>query len=415
MLHYFGGFLFNMKLQTFTNCKDKKVQLEIDPLVWLDEVKNGYTYKQKIEEAREDLELFGKIKDGKYTYIKENNLPVCAWNCRFDSYKKNENAKEFTGYLYYDIDNQPNFNVNSLNKDCIFSFYQSLSKKGWGVIVKVDGLNKDNFRATYTSIATELGIDQYYDKNACSIDRNNVLTYDVDVFVNTNCKVFKAVQTNELIQTDKKPPLATYTKKEGGRVYVANGGFYKIRLNNASDFVTNPEANGYQFFDLKVSTTQISFPQTKLQPGARNKVISTIFGQMLLLNPDIPQKNAFKWLNGINKAFCVIPMTKDEVVKIFQSNWKNAANYSLSENKQRAIIFTADCKLTKEEKQSVAAKWVAKTKTSKTKEKIYLAIEEWQLKEKITTNTLVQLTGLSKRTIERYLPEFKEIIKEKNK
>ena len=115
-----------MKLQTFASCKQPTVLAEITPETWIDEIKNGHSYKFLIDSAREDLDLNGKKPDGHYCKIKEGSLPTICWNFKFNGYKSSKNAVESTGYLYFDIDNNPSFDISLIDKNLVFVFFLSL-------------------------------------------------------------------------------------------------------------------------------------------------------------------------------------------------------------------------------------------------------------------------------------------------
>ena len=380
---------------------------------WLSEIKSGQSFGEKIKQAR----AAGKGSE-EFEHIKTKELPCVTWNFHYDKYKEDQKILGSTGFLYFDID-KPGFDASCLDKSKVFSLFKSVSSKGWSVIVRADGITPENYSSAMRGISKELGIDSFNDFGAVKKSQYTVLSFDPDIFINTECFVFKG-ENYPPEEIQKKVSLSSNTlhPPQGQGVYVVNDTFlkkkkYTIRLTDATDYIK--EGVNYEVFEEKIDVTQIQLPNRKsIQPGARNRVLSTIFSNMLLLNMDVPEDNAYSWLVGINNLICSSPLPEKEVKKIFYSNWKKKGIYKKTKNKKRRIVFKKDCDWSKEDKLSVCRKEIGRLQTKNRKEEIVNTIGALIIEDKITNNVLAKRMNISATTVKRYTKELKWHLLERN-
>ena len=380
---------------------------------WLSEIKSGHSFGEKIKQAR----AAGKGSE-EFEHIKTKELPCVTWNFHYDKYKEDQKILGSTGFLYFDID-KPGFDASCLDKSKVFSLFKSVSSKGWSVIVRADGITPENYSSAMRGISKELGIDSFNDFGAVKKSQYTVLSFDPDIFINTECFVFKG-ENYPPEEIQKKVSLSSNTlhPPQGQGVYVVNDTFlkkkkYTIRLTDATDYIK--EGVNYEVFEEKIDVTQIQLPNRKsIQPGARNRVLSTIFSNMLLLNMDVPEDNAYSWLVGINNLICSSPLPEKEVKKIFYSNWKKKGIYKKTKNKKRRIVFKKDCDWSKEDKLSVCRKEIGRLQTKNRKEEIVNTIGALIIEDKITNNVLAKRMNISATTVKRYTKELKWHLLERN-
>ena len=301
----------------------------------------------------------------------------------------------------------------------IYSFFKSLSNAGISIIVKTTSVTYANFTNTYRCIANEIGISSFVDPYTVKPGQFTVLTHDPDIYINKDSFVFNA---NDYPIEDTKEKVSstcnTTKKREENSVYVVNDTFskptkFKIRLTDAPDHLKTDSE--FEVFDKKINVTQIFFPKPKsLNTGNRNSVLSTIFSNMLILNTEIPESNAYRWLWGINNAFCKIPLSEKEIVSIFKSNWKHRDSYTASLNKERKIVFKADSKLSKTEKLVIVGREMGKQKRKDRTSSIIKGIEDHYIDEKITAQSIARNLNAGIATIKRYWPEVRGYVKEMN-
>ena len=409
-----GFFMEKKELNYYTSiCGKAYVKKNVTVDWWLSEIKFGHLFGEKIKQAR----VAGKGSE-EFERIKTKELPCVTWNFHYDKYKEDQKILGSTGFLYFDID-KTGFDASSLDKSKVFSLFKSVSSKGWSVIVRADGITPENYSSSMRGISKELGIDSFNDFGAVKKSQYTVLSFDPEIYINTECFVFKG-ENYPPEEIQKKVSLSSNTlhPPQGQGVYVVNDTFlkkekYTIRLTDATDYIK--EGVNYEVFEEKIDVTQIQLPNRKsIQPGARNRVLSTIFSNMLLLNMDVPEDNAYSWLMGINNLICSSPLPEKEVKKIFYSNWKKKGIYKKTKNKKRRIIFKKDCDWSKEDKLSVCRKEIGRLQTKNRKEEIVKTIEELTIEEKITNELLAKQLNISITTVKRYTKDLRYHLLEKN-
>jgi len=101
----------------------------------------------------------------------------------------------YTNLMYFDID-LPNFEIPEEIYAKAYIIHRSTGGKGWGIIVKVNSINKLTFKPTYAHIGDyELGIP--WDKACNDISRVSFLSYDPDIYINPNAPIFEECEPYE--------------------------------------------------------------------------------------------------------------------------------------------------------------------------------------------------------------------------
>lgn len=122
---------------------------------------------EKRKEVPEILKLREiKDKNKEYQAIKVT-LPSICFNYTFkNNYVNTDNADESTGYLYFDIDGEKDFDYDTTH---ITAFWKSVGGNGFGLLVKVRNLVKENFKESYEYIVDILGRGCSFNKYSLSI------------------------------------------------------------------------------------------------------------------------------------------------------------------------------------------------------------------------------------------------------
>jgi hypothetical protein len=381
---------------------------------WLHEIRTGDSFGQIIRKARE----FGKYSNKvEYDEIKVNQLPAVTWNFLFNGYKEDSKIAGATGFLYFDID-IPGFEIGQLDKSKIFCFFKSLSNEGYSIVTRVNGLTPENYENIYWSLANELKISNHLDKGAKKMSQYTVLTLDPYLFLNESCMVFECKDYTSS-GLPKKVSLSNNTlslKVKKKKVLRLDDSFlktekYVIRMTNATDYV--PDGKEFQVFEEMIDTTKIWIPKIILNTK-RNTTLSTLLSNMLILNPDIPPGNAYKWLEGINNSNCEIPVSKKELDCIFKSNWQKKGIYQAAQNHQRKVVFHKDSEKTPKEKRSITRKEIGKLQVKRKKEIITELLEELIIEEKITNSVIAKKLNFPEVTVKRYTKSLRGNISERN-
>ena len=243
-----------------------------------------------------------------YKTIKIHKLPAVTINFNFsDGYITGKNVAEPTGYLYIDVDNMTEQDLE-INTTYVCAYWRSLSNTGLTLVVKVDGLTPDNFKIATQEIANALYIP--FDPQAVSIDRLTVLSYDPNAYYNDNVEVFpvaemipvEIVQDSTAVDTEKSTHYNTINYNSLG--YDCNG--YKLRFNNLDELLQAYDIvyDEHGFYDLgrnnKLKYAQVFVPFKKVTEGNRENILKSITYQLVALNKDVDKKILLKYLYSIN-------------------------------------------------------------------------------------------------------------------
>jgi hypothetical protein len=178
-------------------------------LDWFEFIKES-SFSQTITSARAGLL--------DYTEVKLNSTPCVTYNFLYDKYKKDKNIICSTGLMYIDIDD-PSFDVTKVDANKIYSIYHSFGGLGYGIVVKIDGLTKENFNHNYKLVVKDLGLEEYIDLNAAKASQYNVLSYDPDILVNKLAKVYIAEDLDDKKEKEGCIPFGCNKKKKKKEAY----------------------------------------------------------------------------------------------------------------------------------------------------------------------------------------------------
>jgi hypothetical protein len=381
------------------NCiKKPQVVSTISVNSWIEKIKDS-TYKEKILKAR----------NGELDYDKTKaSLPCVTYNFLFDKYKKDENMIAGTGLLYIDIDKE-GLDINFINDCKLFAYYRSFGGAGYSIIVRVDGLTLDNFKATYLNIINELGISDFVDTQAIKASQFNVLSFDPDLFFNPDSFVFNATnvapQSVVIRRKEKKAYTIDWGAESSNQINYDNLDGIEID----GDYIVNWE--GYDYIKCFIQMNKVSVN--------RNNFLLSYCNNLVYLNPNISPERTFKILDNVNRFACAVPIDDKQLWRIINAIFKYQQDGSLKPiyfNKKRKIVFDKKSKLSREEKLDICRTEIALKKTEDSKQKLYDIIEQWDFKElgKITQRKIYQSFPITKKTVEKYWSEFKEYVNELN-
>lgn len=419
-------------LDYFASLYNWNVYKEISVKELLEEIKNGNSLKGRIEQARR----VGKGNEG-YDKAKKS-LPLVTWMFKFDGYKEEANILCSTRLLYFDIDKetakqpifsenveqpnsqQPSFDINSIDKKKIYAYWKSVSNEGYSIIVKANGITKENFDLNYKLIAKELGIEHVMDKNAKKKSQATFISYDPDIFVNESAFVFEATNTEETKKVSLAPVKELFSiehimqKEKTKKTFKgANDTFF--RSSNIDELISPDEYNAKEEGYLLIKT----WLPAEIKKGNRHKTLTAYFQNLVYLNPEDPLEKFIQEGLTKNLKLCKPPLEEKKVIEIVKAVYHYLAKgklepiHFLKKKKLPKMLFGRNSKMDTKDKQSYAAGKVAEWKRNKTKHRIYEAIES-STGKKITIKTVSMDSGISIPTVKRYWSEFKVFVKELN-
>lgn len=384
-------------MNVFKNLTSPKVIDEIDVYTFLDYIKNpDIEVLRKIQEAR----LNYKLDREAYNNIKYS-LPCFTLNFSFIDKKSNNTIKATTGFIYLDVDNSTDIN---LDNQLIFASWKSLSNNGRGILIKVDGLNLGNFKSTYKELAQKLNVKA--DAHAAKATQYCIHSYDKELYLNEDSITWEATKLGL-----KRPPLRDYPYRKDS----TNMGVKKeLRFNNIDEY--DFQGQDYIYFDEeKELIAQVDVPQ-RIKEGGRNSIMYAIAYQIKALNPDLSYLSLYRIMHSINNKRCSPKLGSYELDKIIDKV-DTMEDMPPETKSERRFIFNPDSHLTFEVKMKIIAPIMGERRSNKTIEEIRQCVEQWdvEIQGKLTQKTLQAFSGKNIKTIEKYYKLFKIEITEINK
>ena len=384
--------LQDYKLDFFNCTKNCNVIKQISVYEWFEFIKRG-DFSIEILSARNG--------NTNYDEVKTSKVPCVTYNFTFSKYKNTENISKPTGLLYIDID-APDFKIENIDKKLVFAFYKSFGGKGYSIIVKVDNLSKNNFEETYAYICGQLGISDYVDLGAKKTTQFNVVSFDKELYLNKDSKIFKSINITTLSETNKK-------RKAYSTQWGVNGNY--VRFDNRDDYLQNKEGfikniEGFDFIQAKLLYKKVS--------KNRNNILLAYCTNIVYLNPNIYEDRLHSILSAVNFNNFTNPVDEAQLQRIMHSVLKyekEGVLYPCGVIKRKAL-FGENCNMTKNEKLAICREISAESKEKNSKEKMKSILESWDFTKfkKITQKSIYENNPISKKTVEKYYSEFKKEI-----
>lgn len=178
-----------------------------------------------ISKSNDNVERLRQYSRDSQEYKQAKKKLYCVtWCASFNENRVLEDLNELTGLVYLDFDNQ------EVNKDeYTYAQWKSLSGKGYGKLVKVEGLNKNNFKSTVEALRMNYSTSD----DLKDYTRLNILSSDKDLYVNDSAKTYQAV---EPIVKEYKPNLITIDVNSNDYITKACQFAYNIAKKNGKRF-----------------------------------------------------------------------------------------------------------------------------------------------------------------------------------
>ena len=385
----------DIQINTYKNLKAPQVVSTIDVNEWFQQIKQS-PYSRKIRYARDNPNEYDLIK---------SNIPCVSYNFQYNGYKKDENLIQSTGILYIDVDT-PEFNIHTLDKDKVFSYYKSFGGQGYAILVRVSGLTHDNFRSTYQHIIQDLGLRDFVDTNAIKPSQFNVLSYDENLFLNRNSTIYPSIPA---------PPSMLILNKK--KIYAIDGGSKSnIRFDNLDEIEINGDhVVNWDGFDY----IRCFIPSRRVRKGNRNAALLSYSNNLVYLNPTITPERTLNIMNRVNDVMCLVPLEQYEIIQIIHSVFRYLNDGSLKpiyNKKKRKIVFSPTSDLTREDKLEICRTEIIQYRRTLSEQKLKDIIHQWDLVRygKITQRGVYKNYPISKKTTNKYWYLVKDLVKEMN-
>jgi hypothetical protein len=331
-----------------------------------------------------------------------------------NNHKLNANIIASTGLLYIDIDDTT-FDVATLDKSQIFICQRSFGGKGWAILVRVDGLTLDNYSDTFQTIASELGVQDVADRSAKKATQFNVCSYDPEIFVNYDAKVFTAGKVGHKVRDriakereERRKNIATQSPVLTKNRSVISG---PIRYSNAADFLEPGAA--YTVYPEGVYTLEAKMNRNVTE--FKHNYILNLALKLVYLNPERDREKITQELfkraqdAGIEDSHRAIASALNSAYRYLE-----AGTLHPEYNVKRVVIFSWEANLTAEEKKSIASTITNQLKPFRTARDILDCVVNWDEDVKITAKSIAKRLGIAEKTVQRNYKPFKAYIKSRN-
>lgn len=352
-----------------------------------------------------ELAISLERKSKEYQEIKAS-LPCIVFTFLHDKIVRGNTVVEPTGYIYLDVDDEE-IDERLYSNPYVHALWKTLSGKGYAILVKVKGVNKDNLKAVTKAIAETLDIP--YDSKAVSIDRLHVVGFDSDIYYNKESTEFKFKEsvTN----------LTIFNNKKSIRIVRESTKNKKLRFNNFEEIVEglNLDFNGEASLDMKdnkIPYYEVWIPDI-IHSGGRNATMHAILVGIYLLNSWMEEDELYYLAQYINRKK-VRPTLEDSELNNIVKNAIKDKDLKLIPNRQRRIVFNPDYDMSGKERRAEVNKQIGKARKEDNNKKLLEIINKWDFsKKKLTVSKLAEIAELGRETVQRR-KEIILILKKRN-
>lgn len=361
----------------------------------------------------EKIRTLRKLQDQSYKILKEQLsyiTPSCLLKTRkLETTVFNDNFISFSGYLYYDIDDDSN--VNELKDKIIRAYHDvislvSISSSAGGILILVKISNTISSSSEYNIIWEQVRCtvfqNEKIDIKSKGLNHPMFISYDPEVFVNyeneTNIDTSACFETKGLSQ----PILYHINNIASTETLLLMQ--YEETLRKVKTR-TEVQIDKLNLDYKKVKYVEIKFPND-IKDNSKHKVFTGIIHALVYLNPDIHFNYLYSYLYYVNNRFAKPKMRTEKLNNLFVFVYNsiiNNNNYSYLKERNKYIHFSKNSQFLGREKKLIACKLNGKIKQNSSIEKILKAKEDLTREGiQITQKSIVTKSGLSLSTVKRY-------------
>lgn len=369
-----------MNVTLCSNLKSSKISGVDTISAVLQKIKNGHT-QQQVTLAR----THGRGTPN-YEHIKAQ-IETFTPNAQFIGKRALDNLIGLSGYIYIDVDGFTNKEIFT-KTPFIHACWLSVSGQGLGALAKVNGLDINNFKSSWQYLADHFSNNYgvIIDKNTKDISRQNIISYDPDIYINNACTSLNAHQIHcnysSTLTSNQSPNYSSTVSSKPTPNYVSSSTKGYIDFSSDDDqtevlerIIYKTILDDYCGLDYVVieggRPYRGAFLIKQIQNGKRH---SSLFGYTLSIlfnNKNITYESLEKLILKANKYHCKTPLDKKEVISM--TKWF----YEKFITKKLKIDYT------------LKRIWINPLAILSTKEKkIIIGKESGKLRRKRTLNTI---------------------------
>lgn len=390
-----------MNISLFENIKKSKV-IGLDTIDGIiEKIRNGET-RTLTSIAR----TFGKHSP-EYEKVKFQ-VPTFTPNASFNPCRNQKYLVEPSGFIYLDFDEFDDFNF-LISDQFIYSAWKSLSGTGFGALVKVSGITAQNFKECWNYLSNYFkGYGIIVDPQTCDITRQNVISFDPDIYINKNAS---SLHTDHIIsQTHTTIPQFQDANESSisGWLYDFDKEIYsdsaKIKYRSTLD---DYQGKDYVIIEEGKESRTCYLPK-EIPTGKRHQWMAGHTKSLLYLNPSITMEKLYNCVYRANLIHCNPPMLSTEIMSIvrwyFEKHSKGMLDYH---PKLKKIWIDPSSDLSRHDKRKIIGEESGKLKrksTSKILKSVYSELSKTNVN--VTQKMVANASKRSLRTVKDYWNEI---------
>jgi hypothetical protein len=353
-----------------------------------------------------------EYKSAQYDKMKLT-LPVITPHGTFKNSTKNS-IENLSGYMYFDIDGfdtlgKVDETIKKLNNEFPLTLIcKSVGGRGLAFFLKVNGITEANFDTTHAFIRNEFKNEGYkMDDAAGGLIRKWIITYDPDIIYHKDNE-YKIDKTayEEFVTANKTTPKKIKKIETDSELdddddeleLIPFGTLCKL-IKTESVYMGNIDGD---FTIEEMEYYRISYQQ-RIKDGQKHNTYTRIIHALYYLNNSITISQVFSYIFYINStAEAKMSKSKLKSLVTYICNKIKETGEILIKTRIKKIHFNEDSKLTKREKQSIAARINGAFKSNKTKELIQQTIAKLEANNiKVTKKRIAQELKIDVKTVQR--------------
>ncbi len=286
--------------------------------------------------------------------------------------------EEPSGFIYIDLDDY--HDINFLKQDeHIYSCWKSLSGIGVGALVKVNGITAQNFKGCWSYIYNYFrGYGIIIDKQTCDITRQNVISFDPDIYINENATSLYADQ----IASQTSTSVQYFQNHKESTLSSLFYGLEETVFTDSSRIKYHTTLDDYQGMDYVViedgKEFRTGFLPEEIRNGERHKWMVGHTVSLLFNNPTVTMEKLYNSVFHSNLTHCYPPMMNSEIMSIVKWYWEKHSKGTLDYHPRlKKIWFDPSVNIHRTVKRKIIATETGRLrrrKTLKELQSIYLEL-----------------------------------------
>ena len=375
----------------------------------------------KTNPYNKDYKIIRIHKKGDIEYNQgKKELVRCHPNCvlKYNSISGPNFEKNYemgSGYIYLDIDHLDNpleFKKEFISKykDVVSMVCLSSGGSGLSILVKINHTitSKEEYKSIVGYLSSYYFKDIELDKGAFKLSQMWFISYDPDVFVNSEVCI------------DVSEGLKCVNQGIIQRVVGNNTLFYapevEIMYLSISDInsnlITRTQYTNRKDIDIDtIPWNDIKIPRV-IKDGNKRRIYTRLIHSLFHLNPEVDPKWVLGYIYNVNRNCADPKMSYRDLLSLFNLQYRyiKSDNYEYQNFRYKSLHINPDLNLTGGQKSLVANKVNGCIRKNKTKSKIAAAINQLSNENKdYSVSSISTMSGVSRKTVGFYINDLDPI------